>query len=843
MKPTLTKIPLILIILTLLTGCSVTNQLEPSEQLLTKNRLYVDDIRETNDTLKNLLLQKPNKRFLGIPTRVYLYQWAKEDTDSLFEAWLDKKPKRRKRMNAWFSKKQVTAIKNAKVQFQDWKKRTGEAPAIIDSLVILQSVENLKTFQNNKGYFDAKADFEIQASKNNKQLAHVEYRVAKGIPFYLDSISTSIASPVIDSIYQLHKNESFLKKGNQFDALDFDKERDRLYRLFRNSGVYNFQLNSVLFEVAWDTVGNDYLLPVLVKISDFQKSNPETGTVQIPYQLHTIKEVNIFTDERAQQRMIPYSDSVHFNNYIIYSKGKLRYKPKTLGNASTVKKGDYYSDLNRTTTFQGFSRLQSFLYPSISYQYINNSETDLIANILLTPKDRYSLKFGFDLTHSNIQDLGIAFENSLISRNVFRGAETLEMSVRGTIGKSGNETISEIGADIQISIPRVVLPFKLNTLIPPSMSPSTRIDFGTGIQKNIGLDRQNFTAGISLNWKPNRFKTFRLGLLNFELVNNRNTQNYFNVYNSSFSEINRLAQNENPNPNYLDASNNLIIPNGINSFINDVLNQSLAVEANTLERVRIIDERKTRLTQNNLIIGSTFNYTKSDRKDLLDENYSQFRLNFELAGSLLNALSSPLNLETDTASNQLELFEVVFSQYAKTEIDYIHHWQLSEGSVLAMRSFIGLAVPFGNSNSIPFSKSYFSGGSNDNRAWDVYRLGPGSSGGINEFNEANFKLAFNLEYRFDLFGSLEGALFTDVGNIWNVFDNDTDPKRNFGGFDDLNELAIGSGFGLRYDFNYLVLRLDAGFKTYNPALEKSARWNTQYKLKDAVFNIGINYPF
>lgn len=843
MKPTLTKIPLILIILTLLTGCSVTNQLESSELLLTKNRLYVDEIRETNDTLKNLLLQKPNKRFLGIPTRVHLYQWANEDTDSLFEAWLNKKPKRRKRMNAWFSKKQVTAIKNTKVQFQDWKKQTGEAPAIIDSLEIIQSVDNLITFQNNKGYFNAKADFEILLSKNNKQLAQVHYRVDKGIPFYLDSISTSIASPVIDSIYQLHKNKSFLKAGNQFDAQDFDKECDRLYSLFRNSGVFNFQLNSILFEVAWDTLGSDFLLPVLVKISDFQKSDPETGTVQIPYQLHTIKEVNIFTDERAQYRTLPYTDSIHYRNHIVYSKGKLRYKPKTLSSATTIKKGNYYSDRERTATFQGFSRLQSFLHPSISYEYAENSESDLIANILLTPKDRYSLRFGFDLTHSNIQDLGIAFENSLISRNVFRGAETLEMSVRGTIGKSGNETISEIGADIQINIPRVLLPFKLSTLIPPSMSPSTQIAFGTSIQENIGLDRQNFTAGVSLNWKPNPYKTFRLGLLNFELVNNRNTQNYFNVYNSSFSEINSISQNTNTNSSYLDANNNLIVPIGVNSFINDVLNQTISVGGDAFERVRIIDERKKRLTQNNLIIGSTFSYTKSDRKDVLDENYSQFRVNFEFAGSLLNALSGPLNLETDTASDQLELFEVVFSQFAKTEIDYIRHWKLSENNVLAMRSFVGLAVPFGNSNSIPFSKSYFSGGSNDNRAWDVYRLGPGSSGGINEFNETNFKLAFNLEYRFGLFGSLGGALFTDIGNIWNVFDNDTDPKRTFGGFDDLSELAIGTGFGLRYDFNYLVLRLDAGFKTYNPALEKSARWNTQYKLKNAVFNIGINYPF
>lgn len=841
MKPTLTKIPLILIILILIVGCSVTKHLETDELLLTKNRLFVDQIRETNDTLKNLILQKPNKRFLRIPLGVHLYQWANENTDSLFEVWLDKKPHRRKRMNTWFSKKQVAAIKNSRVRFQEWKKNTGEAPSIIDSIEANQSIENLTTYFNNKGYFNATSKYEVQPKKNPK-MAEVIYNVSPGIPYYLDSISTSISSPVIDSLYQLHQNESTLKEGAQFNTLDFDKERNRLYSLFRNSGVQNFQLNSILFEAAWDTLGGDYRVPILIKISDFQKTTPE-GTVRVPYQLHTVKEVAIFTDERAQKRNLPYTDSIHYNGYTIYSKGPLRYRPKTLTNAATIKKGDYYSDRERTTTFQGYSRLQNFLYPSINYQYADSSETELIANILLTPKDRYSVKFGFDLTHSNIQDFGVAFESSLVSRNVFRGAETLEVSARGTIGKSGEETISEVGADMQIKVPRVLLPSQISKLIPQSMSPTSRLLFGTSVQKNIGLDRQNFTTGVSLDWSPSRFKKISVGLVNFGLVNHKNRQNYFNVYENSYREINEIAQAVAVPNTYIDTNNNLIIPNGINSFIDDVVDQSIAVEPDVLERVRIINERKTRLTQNNLIIGSTFSYVNNNRKDLLDENFSQFRLNFEFAGSLLNALSKPLDLKKDSATDQYELFDVVFSQFAKTEIDYIQHWRITEGSVLAMRSFVGLAVPFGNSNSIPFSKSYFSGGSNDNRAWDVYRLGPGSSGGVNEFNEANFKLAFNIEYRFDLFGSLGGALFTDVGNIWNVFDNDLNPKRTFDGFEDLNELAIGTGFGLRYDFNYLILRLDTGFKTYNPALEKSKRWNTQYKLKNAVFNIGINYPF
>ena len=157
--------------------------------------------------------------------------------------------------------------------------------------------------------------------------------------------------------------------------------------------------------------------------------------------------------------------------------------------------------------------------------------------------------------------------------------------------------------------------------------------------------------------------------------------------------------------------------------------------------------------------------------------------------------------------------------------------------------YYGIAIPFGNSDNIPFSKSFFSGGSNDNRAWEVYRLGPGSSGAVSEFNEANMKIAFNIEYRFGLIGKLDGAIFTDIGNIWNVYDNTNDPKRTFNGLKDLNEIAVGSGIGLRYNLGYFVLRLDMGLKAYNPALDLDKRWLTDFNLKKAVFNIGLNYPF
>jgi outer membrane protein assembly factor BamA len=190
-----------------------------------------------------------------------------------------------------------------------------------------------------------------------------------------------------------------------------------------------------------------------------------------------------------------------------------------------------------------------------------------------------------------------------------------------------------------------------------------------------------------------------------------------------------------------------------------------------------------------------------------------------------------------------EIFGVVFSQYLKFEGDYIKHWEINSKNVFAVRAFGGIAIPYGNSNSIPFTRSYFAGGANDNRGWRAYDLGPGSSGSTNEFNEANLKIALNAEYRFTILGAFKGAFFVDAGNIWNVLDNVKDEASSFTDFSDLTEIAIASGFGLRYDFGFFVFRLDIGFKTYNPALPESSRWFRDYNFNNAVYNIGINYPF
>ena len=223
-----------------------------------------------------------------------------------------------------------------------------------------------------------------------------------------------------------------------------------------------------------------------------------------------------------------------------------------------------------------------------------------------------------------------------------------------------------------------------------------------------------------------------------------------------------------------------------------------------------------------------------------DNDFHLFRTKIESAGNLLSLVAGASNKRNDAGKKTI--LDVAFSQYIKTEFEFIKHWEIGRQKIIALRGFAGIAIPYGNSESIPFSRSYFAGGSNDNRAWKSYGLGPGSVASINDFNEANFKLAFNAEYRFNLVGGFNAALFVDAGNIWNALDNVTDERAKFDSFKSLADIAVGSGFGVRYDFSFFVVRLDLGFKTYNPA-ELEKKWFRDYNFGNSVLNIGINYPF
>lgn len=849
------KIALFLIA-ALITSCNTLKRVDEGDVLLTKNTILADGEKVVDEDIESLIIQKPNSSMLGYPLRLQLYNLAKKDPDSSYLAWLHRKDKREERLSKLLSRKQVERLGESFFVkgYSEWLKNIGEAPVLIDTSKTRRTLQRLSAYYGSKGYFNNNTTYDILPTRR-KQRAALAYRIELGDPYKIDSVSRDIASPTIDSIYALHSEASLIQEGAQFDLADFNQERERLTNLFRNSGVYNFQESSITYDIVRDTTtaGGDTDMAVELNIRNLRQRNDTLGT-QGAYRVHRFEKVNIFADHSFGDNPQELQ-ATEFEDYTIYYKGRLRYKPKALTDAVFLTRDSVYRDIDRLRTYRQITNLNTFKYPNI--EFIEDSTgTKLISNIYLSARPKYSLGMDFDITHSNIQRLGVGFSTSLITRNVFGGAETLSLSARGTFGLLSDKSLpedffSEIGGDINLTFPRIWFPFiDTKRIIPYYMLPQTRVSAGTSFQKNIGLDKQTLNTVYGYNWSPANEVKNTFELLNIQFVRNVNPSRFFNVYGSSYRRLDDIADDFEDNPALAEffedtddpADPRLIIPSGTSGFIDAVTEGQVPSNQQQFSEVSRIEERRQRLTENNLIFASNYTFTKNNKSGLNDNDFYQFRLKLESAGNLLSGIAYIIPFEKNVDGNQL-VFGVPYSQYIKTEFDYIKHWDLSRSNVLAFRSFFGIAVPYGNSNSIPFVRSYFAGGSNDNRAWNPYSLGPGRTRQVNDFNEANLKLAFNLEYRFPIAGDIKGALFADAGNIWNVWDNVNDPAATFNGFSSLEDIALGTGFGLRYDFTYFVFRVDYGFKTYNPAEDPAKRWFRDYNFANGELQIGINYPF
>ena len=849
MRNNLSKITLLFVIGTIIYSCSLVKRVPESKKLLTKNEVFVNDELNKEDRVNNLVVQQPNTKFLNYPFGLTLYNTARPNPDSSYQVWLNKKPNRIKRLNRLLSPKQVERLgKSFFVSgIHRFMKETGEAPVIIDERKALKSKDRLSGYYYNNGYIRNKVSMTIDSVGNKR--GKVVYKVTTGKPYFIDSIFKYIESPVVDSLYSIQESITFIKKGDQYNFSNFDNERKRITQYLRNNGVYHFQESNIKYNAIFDD--STQKMNIDLKIEDRYVKNGDE-LVKKPFSIYKISQVNIFTNNTSKKESNQFNDSVSYRNFTIYSAGKLKYKPKAITNAIFIEKGKLFSDNDRTLTSKSLSNLKVFNYPNIEYIEDPNdtTNTSLIANIYLMSKPKYVWQPSFDVTTSDVQELGISGRMAFTWRNLFKRAETFELAAKGNIGSSKDLAnpnnvffnISEYGIEGKLSFPRIVFPANTRKIIRKEMLPTTNANISLTSQRNIGLDKENLTGVFNYSWIPKQKHTFRFDLLNIQFIKNLNPENYFNVYTSSYNTLNDLAQTYNVDPANLENGN--LTTQGAVNFIDDVQNgvTSLSPSDTEYKTIRSIGERRIRLIENNLIVSSGITFFRNTKANLLDNNFYSIRTKIESAGNVLSLLADSKNEDLNQNGNKT-MFGIEYSQYIKGEVDYIKHWDFGKKNTLAMRAFAGIAVPFGNAQSIPFSRSYFSGGSNDNRGWQAYSLGPGRSGGINDFNEANFKLAYSLEYRFRVGGNFHSAFFADIGNIWNIFDNITDEDYTFNGFSSFEDLAVGSGIGLRYDFDFFVFRFDLGYKAYDPGREVGDRWLIGINFSKTVLNFGINYPF
>ncbi|KUF42028.1 hypothetical protein AS361_13405 [Myroides marinus] len=836
-------------------SCSITEKVPDNRALLIDNTIMENGKKTSKEEVIAQLYQHPNSTFpmTNLRLRLYLYNLAKPNADSLYHIWLKNNPGKEKTLESILSKKQVDRLGESFIisGINNFLIKTGEAPVLYDSLRTNKSIIRLKNYYFNKGYFDTKITTKVDTMGVKK--VKNTYSIATGEPYTIDSISTRISTKELDELYQTSITKSKIKPNTVFDVKNFEEERKRLAADFRDNGAYYFQELNVRYEV--DTILNKKNKANIELIIDPRTVKSGDTLIQVPFKIYKVSDVNIFTDSSSKNKEIVL-DSVQYNNFNIYSSTKLQYKPKALTDAVFITKGSTFSDFKRVLTSRSISNLRMFNYPVIEYVEDKRDTTgqSLISNIYLTSRKKMTFNPSLDVSHSNIQDFGIGGSVGLLFRNVFKGAEILEINLKGSMGSSRQMSnpndvffnVTEYGGDVKLTFPRLLFPINTDRLIPKSMLPTTSMSFGHTKQRNIGLDKNSFTAIINYSWLPSRRNSFSVDLANIQYIRNTNPTNYFSVYKSSYKRLNDLSKDyQNVDPSYYDNNGNLTISEGgSNMFIKDALdpNNPLNINQADHKEIRSIEERRVRLSENNLIIASNITFTNTTRTNIADNEFYTLKAKVESAGGLMNLLMKNTSSK-EGPTGKKTIMDVEFSQYVKTEVDYIKYWDLGKKRVIAMRLFGGLAIPYGNSSSIPFSRSYYSGGSNDNRGWQSYRLGPGKSGGINDFNEANMKLLFSTEYRFNIGGKWYGALFVDASNIWNVFDDINDDSYTFNGVSSLKDMAVASGLGLRYDFSFFVFRLDLGFKTYNPAEDKGRKWFKEFSFKDAVFNVGINYPF
>jgi outer membrane protein assembly factor BamA len=850
LKKISTKIAAFILIATIIAACNTVKRVPNGKYLLTKNKILVNGLASKDENVFNQLYQKPNSSLLGNHLRLNLFNLANPNPDSTYQAKFANNPRKYRSKSKWLSAKQVDRLGKSFWYhgIHDFLKKTGEPPVIIDTLKIKKSALRLQYYYFNEGYFNTKATYKTNTVSIKK--AKINFTVNTGKPYFINSLKTTIQTQVLDSMFKSKLPLSLLKTGKQYKTALFNDEKNRVSDHFRNNGVYNFQPNYVTFDL--DTINNSNKANVNLIINNYSyQKNDSTKTE--PFKIYKISDVNIYTDYSSNESNL-ITDSSSYKNFNLYSRTKLKYRPKAVTDAVFISKGSIFADNKTVLTTRYLNNLKIFNYPAIQYVIDTRDKTaqSLIAKIYLTPRKKYSFESALDFTHSNIQDIGIGGSATLSIRNIFNGAETLEISGRGNIGNSKDLAnpkdnffnVSEYGMDLKLNFPRIFMPFPTERIIPKSMIPSTLISVGLSIQRNIGLDKENFTSSLSYNWSPKKNTNASLNLINIQFVRNLNPENYFNVYTSSYDALNQIGKAYNTNADFIDDNGNLTIEKGTLGFTSAVLSNQTGLTPENLDykTVKSNNERKNRLTENDFILSTNYIFSQTTKASVQDNTFYQFKAKIESSGSLLTLISNASKLPKND-NNNYKIFNVEYSEYIKTEFDYIKYWDLSRENVFAFRTFFGIAIPFGNSNNIPFSRSYFSGGSNDNRAWQPYNLGPGSSGAINDFNEANMKMAFSGEFRFKILGALKGALFADAGNIWNVLDNVVDEKLTFKNWSDLKEIALGTGMGLRYDLNFFVVRFDLGFKTYNPAKEIGNRWFKELSFSQSVLNFGINYPF
>ena len=826
-------------------ACSTTKKVPDGEYLLTKNTFQFEDGKIHADDVPGYVSQKPNKKQLMLfPLGLWFYNATNPKYDSILNDYITypSDMRNQKLRDSLFIRYDKPEYLGKSLMYDRFLHSIGQPPVILDQGKTEASANSIRKYFVYKGYWDTDVKFNHQLDSAAKK-AQVDYLITHKDPTIIRDYYYDIADANIKNIYESDLTKSLVRGKEILDQSILEKEVKRINDLMKDHGYYKFNSSNEEIYFTADTLQSRKLVPLTLEI--------QRDSLDSPYKITTIGDIKIHLLEKIADTAKTKRDSLlGINIYKIDD----QYSTMSLWRPVILKKGDIYQQKNLDLTKRNFASMNNFSI--IKYDELPRKENDSILDInyYLAPLSKYDFKVATDLNYSQILNFGVSPSVDLTTRNIFGSAENLTTSISGIFGSVVNtkdidkrSLAYEISAQTTLNFPRLLLPFKTWRLIPKRYSPTSSINLGASVQNNIGLGRINFNAGLNYFANVNDIVSHRLTLFNSQLSLTQNKDRYYDFFPADRDVRNLIFESYSPTLNQ-DFIDNKITSDELSAIILSDTNYVQSLSGDQITQFNTFLQslvNKDRQTQDVLISSMIYNFTYNEigKKDRPNPVYLNAKI--ESAGNLFSIFNSSEKDDGVVSGASKTIFKIPYSQFVKFDVDVRKYYSVFNNKhTIALRQFIGVGIPYGNSSTMPFVRSYFNGGSNDIRAWRVFGgLGPADAQydeKVRAYIMSNVKLTTNIEYRMPFTDMFEGAAFIDAGNIWSLKADGSGDEFKFNKF--ISQMGVGTGLGLRINIAYITLRLDAAYKAYDPNQPIGDRWVLGNTWKP-VLNFAFGYPF
>ncbi len=773
-----------LLLSSLFFSCNPARRLPDGKYLLNRNQVEIKEADIEKSELTKLYRQRPNRRILGFYRfHLHIYQLANRGKENQLRRWM--------------------------------KNTIGEPPVVYDVNMSHNTVDQFELYLHSKGYFNAEIDF---TEEFKRKRAIITYHIEGNTPYTVNKITYDIPDAHLKRFILEDTLHSLIQTTQRYDADALQQERNRIARNLRNNGFFRFSRDFIFFQV--DSNLNNHQVNLEMQVTNPIKpvAGIKDSVVEERHKRYIIDQVQLLPEFTATTTYIEREDTTFYfvkerrsdeqYKYVFLHNKPLRIKPSVVVNHLMIKPGDFFRISRVEQTYTFLSEMRNYRFINMQFSELSEPASgqpnDTLAFLGASVQLNRSAANAFTIEAEGLNtagNLGVATNVLYQNRNIFRGAEIFNLRLKGALevsGETGSEEVFqrlpfntlELGVEAGVDFPKLLLPIPLE-LLSRNSRPKSSVVAGINFRQRPDYTRYILNLNYGFEWNETSRKRHFIYPIDISSVR---------VYNDSILRAN--------------------IPQA-NPFI--------------LSRFR-----------DHFILGLKYTYMYNTQQLGRSIDFMYLRANFESAGNLLNLAAGELNLSKDE-NGSYNVFNIPYSQFVKADADYRYYRVFDPRQTLVFRIMGGVGVPYGNVNVLPFIKSYYGGGANGLRAWRIYTLGPGSYKGTEEVRfdrYGDIKLEANIEYRFKLYSFWHGAFFLDAGNVWFVRQNDQFPGGEFRLSQLAEDIALGGGLGIRMDFNFFILRVDAAVPLKDPARAFENQWISSWPgFGDFNINLGIGYPF